>query len=244
MNTRTRHFPGRMLIKSMVFGLLALVMAASIPGRAAAQGSGMEQVQAYIERTEDLLIWARGLVGETQSVTARTVLRQAGELHQRSQRMMGQGMMMEALGVSKRSRAAMWHSVRLAREAMGLEERIRIRAERFSDQHSQLVERAMEAGNRQAMDFLRRSENNAAKAREQYHQGDFKLSWKMLEKAGNLMRRAARLLADGTSTERFDMEIERTRMMIERTAESLGDNPNPPGPPNAGRGRGSPGPGP
>lgn len=227
MDTRTRHYPGRMLIKGIVFGLLALVAAGSIPGRAAAQMGDQEQIEAYIERTEELLIWARGLVGETQSVPARRVLGQATDLHQRSRGLMGRGMMLEALGVSRRSRAAMWHSVRLAREAMGLEERIRIRAERFRDQHSQLMERALEAGDRQAIDFLRRSENNAIRAREQYHQGDFKLSWKMLEKAGDLMRRAARLLADGTSPERLEMEIDRTRMLIERTRENLDNDSNP-----------------
>ena len=227
MDTRTRHHTGRMLIKGIVFGLLGLVTAGSIPGIAEAQMSGQEQIEAYIERTEELLIWARGLVAETESVPARRVLSQAAEMHQRSLGLMGRGMMLEALGVSRRSRAAMWHSVRLAREAMGLEERIRIRSERFRDQHSQLMERALEVGDRQAMDFLRRSENNAVRAREQYHQGDFKLSWKMLEKAGDLMRRAARLLADGTSPERLEMEIDRTRMLIERTREGLDSDSNP-----------------
>ena len=134
---------------------------------------------------------------------------------------------LEALGVSRRSRAAMWHSVRLARESMGYEERIRIRAERFRDQHSQLTERALEAGDRQALEFLRRAEHNANQAREQYHQGDFKLSWKMLEQAGDLMRRAARLLADGTTPERLELEMERARMLIERTRDNLAGQPRP-----------------
>jgi hypothetical protein len=140
---------------------------------------------------------------------------------------MGIGRNMEALGVSRRSRAAMWHSVRLARESMGYEERIRIRVERFGDQHSQLTERALEAGDRPALDFLQRAEYNANRAREQYHQGDFKLSWKMLEQAGDLMRRAARLLADGTTPERLELEMERARMLIERTRDNLADNPDP-----------------
>ncbi|MEN8008179.1 MAG: hypothetical protein ABFS42_14255 [Candidatus Krumholzibacteriota bacterium] len=227
MDTRTHHPVGRMLIKSILFGLLALVLAGSTAGRASAQGSGLEQIEAYIDRTEELLLWAKDLVTETQSVTARRVLTQAADMHQRSRGLLANGRPLDALEVSRRSRAALWHSVRLAREAMGLEERIRIRAERFRDQHSQLMERALEAENRQALEFLRRSENNAVRAREQFHQGDFKLSWKMLEKAGDLMRRAARLLADGTSPERLEMEIERTRMLIERTREGLGDDPDP-----------------
>jgi hypothetical protein len=227
MNTMTCHHTSRKLKRAAVFGILVLVLAGLFPGRAAAQMGGSSQIQTYIERTEELLIWARGLVAETQSVPARRVLGQAADLHRRSMGMMGSGHMVEALAVSRRSRAAMWHSVRLAREAMGLEERIRIRVERFRDQHSQLMERATEAGNKQAIEFLRRSERSAVRAREQYHQGDFKLSWKMFEHAGDLMRRSARLLADGTSPERLEQEMERTRMLIDRSMERLGDNPDP-----------------
>lgn len=230
MKIRTKHHSRRMLISSIVGGLLVSALIGLTPNRAVAQmggGGAGEQVQAYIERTEELLIWAQGLVSDTQSVPARKVLRQAADMHQRSQGMYGNGRMTEALAVSRRSRAAMWHSVRLAREAMGLEERIRIRSERFRDQHSQLMERAMEAGNGQAIDFLRRSERNAVQAREQYHQGDFKLSWKKLEQAGDLMRRAARLLADGASPERLELEMERTAALIERTRENLGSDADP-----------------
>lgn len=227
MCSRSCHFPLRKLNRCLVFGFLALALVGIIPSMAVAQMGSGEQVQAYIERTAELLVWARGLVADTQSVPARRVLGQAADLHLRSKRIMDAGHMLEALGVSRRSRAAMWHSVRLAREAMGLEERIRIRVERFRDQHGQLMERATEAGNKQAIEFLRRAERSAIRAREQFHQGDFKLSWKMLEQAGDLMRRSSRLLADGTSPERLEHEMERTRMLIERTRDSLGDDPDP-----------------
>ena len=227
MNTRTRHQARRLLIRGITCGVLALVICGATVVPAAAQGNGQEQIQAYIERTEELLVWARGLVAETQSVPARRILVQAGEMHQRSRDLMGRGRMMEALGVSRRSRAAVWHSVRVARESMGYEERIRIRAERFRDQHGQLMERALDAGNRKALEFLRRAEHNAVRAREQYHQGDFKLSWKMLEQASDLMRRSARLLADGTTPERLELEMDRARTLIERTRDNLGDHPDP-----------------
>jgi hypothetical protein len=227
MTTTTRDFTDRRRARALVFGFLVAAAAVVMPFPAAAQGSDQDQIETYLERTEELLVWARGLVGETQSVPARRVLSQAADLYQRSRSLFGNGRMLEALGVSRRSRAAIWHSVGLAREAMGLEERIRIRAERFGDQHSQLMERAVDAGDRQALEFLRRSENNAVKAREQYHQGDFKLSWNLLEKAENLMRRAARLLADGTSPERLEAEMDRTRLLIERVRERLGGHAKP-----------------
>ena len=227
MNTWTCCRPFRKLNRGIVFTFLVLTLAGSATSKATAQMTGAEQIRTYIERTEELLIWARGLVTETQSVPARRVLGQAADLHRRSMDLMSNGHMLEALGVSRRSRAAMWHAVRLAREAMGLEERIRIRVERFRDQHGQLMERAIDAGDRQALEFLRRSEHIAIRAREQYHQGDFKLAWKMLEQAGDLMRRAARLLADGANPERLELEMDRTRMLIERTRDSLGDDPDP-----------------
>ena len=227
MSTSTRHQARRLGVRVILSGVLALVIGGSAALPAAAQGNGQEQIQAYIERTEELLLWAHGLVAESQSVPARRVLEQATDMHRRSQDLMGHGRMMEALGVSRRTRAAVWHSVRVARESLGYEERIQIRVERFRDQHSLLTERALEAGDRQAIDFLRRAELNANKAREQYHQGDFKLSWKMLEQAGDLMRRAARLLADGTTPERLELEMDRARILIQRTRENLGENPDP-----------------
>jgi hypothetical protein len=227
MNTRHHHRAGLILIKGLLGCFFMLALACLTPAPAFTQGNTQDQVQAYLERTEELLIWAKEVVSETQSVTARQVLAQATDLHRRSQNLLGHGRNLEALGVSRRSRAAMWHSVRLARESMGYEERIRIRAERFRDQHSQLTERALETGDRQALEFLRRAEHNANRALEQYHQGDFKLSWNMLEQAEDLMQRAARLLADGTTPERLELEMERARMLIERTRDHLAENPDP-----------------
>jgi len=71
------------------------------------------------------------------------------------------------------------------------------------------------------------AERQATQAREQYHQGDFKLSWKLLEQADDLMRRAARLLADGTTPERLEMEMERTRALMEQIRNRLGTDPAP-----------------
>lgn len=227
MFRRTHIHPRHTLLQGISGGLLALVIVAMLSGPVSAQGHGQDQVANYIERTEELLYWAQGLVSETQSVPPRRVLEQAVDLHKRSMGLMGNGRMAEALGVSRRSRAAMWHSVRMARESMGYEERIRIRAERFGDQHSQLQERALDARDQRALDFLRRAEQHSLRAREQFHQGDFKMSWKLLEQAGDLMQRAARLLADGTTPERLEMEMDRARLLIERTRDNLGPQPAP-----------------
>ncbi len=210
----------RRVIGAMALSL-ALLIAVGTPQVAMAQ-QGNDSMRQYIERTEELLVWAQGLVAETQSDPARRILRQAGDLHQRSRKLFERGMMIESLGVARRARDAMWHSVRVAREAMGLDERIRIRAERFRDQHGNLLERAQESHHEQAMAFLERARLQADRARDIYQQGDAKLAWKLMEQAGDLMQRAARLLADGGGPERLTSELERTRQLIDQARERLG----------------------
>ncbi len=205
---------------------LMLVVFALVPAPAPAQMVS-DSIQQYIERTEELLVWAQGLVVETESETARQVLRQAAELHQRSMNMYERGMMRESLSVARRARDAMWHAVRVAREAMGLEERIRIRAERFRDQYGHLMERARDSHNQPAIDFLERALRQAGRSRDLYRQGDFKLAWKLLEQAGDLMQRSARLLADGGGPERMERELERTRQLIDNTRDRLGAETTP-----------------
>lgn len=208
-----------------VWGLV-LFLAIAVPGPVRAQHA-VDGIQQYIEQTEELLLWAQGLVAETESEPARLVLRQAATLHQSSKRMLNQGRMIEAMAVARRARDAMWHAVRVAREAMGLDERIRIRVERFRDQYDLLSERAREARNEQALEFLERARQQADRARDIYRQGDFKLSWRLLEQAGDLMQRAARLLADSVGPERIEQELERTRQVIDNIRDRLGSRATP-----------------
>ncbi len=220
MNNTNKLNASRSYVWPVLCGLL-LIGSILQPGLAQAQMVS-DNIQQYIERTEELLIWAHGLVTETNSEPARRILRQAADMHQRSMGMLERGMMMESLSVARRARDTMWHAVREAREAMGLEERIRIRSERFRDQHGHLMERARESHNEQALEFLERARRQAGRARDIYHQGDFKLAWKLLEQAGDLMRRSARLLADSGGPERMERELERAQQLIDATRDRLG----------------------
>jgi hypothetical protein len=217
--------PDSRVLAAWFFGLM-LLLAAWLPRAATAQQSG-DAVRQYVERTEELLQWARGLVQETESEPARRVLQQAVELHRRSLGLMERGMMAESLGVARRARDAMWHAVRLAREASGLDERIRMRAERFQEEHRNLVERATDAHSRPALDFLERARSQAERAREIHQQGDLKLAWNLLETAGDLMHRAARLLGEGGGPERLASELERTRDLLDRQKDRLGAEATP-----------------
>lgn len=213
---------GSLRPSTATFWGLMLILAVAVPLDARAQHS-VDGIQQYIEQTEELLHWAQELVAETGSEPARLVLHRAATLHQSSKRMLSQGRRVESLAVARRARDAMWHAVRVAREAMGLDERIRVRVERFRDQYGHLSERAREARNEQALEFLERARQQADRARDIYHQGDFKLAWRLLEQAGDLMQRAARLLADSAGPERIDQDLERARQVIDNVRERLGD---------------------
>jgi len=197
------------------------------PATAWAQGGQQEQIRAYVERTGELVDWAHGIVSETESVPARRVLREAERLHETSRRRMDGGQYAGAYNVSRRSRAAVWHAVKLAREALTYEERVRIRGERFRDNHDQLMERARDTGSEPALDLLRRAERHAIRAREQYSQGDARQAFKLLEQAETLTGRAARILADAGGPERLDRELERTRVLIDRVREQLNEDADP-----------------
>lgn len=223
--TKTNTYNRLIAVKCVKPLLLCLVVLASMLGtpEVAQAQHGSDSIRQYIERNEEMLTWAHGLVTDTESSPARKILTQAVDMHQRSMGMFERGMMMESLAVARRSRDAMWHAVRVARESMGLEERIRIRAERFRDQHGNLMERARDSRNKQALEFLERARQQADRARDIYRQGDFKLAWKLLEQSEDLMHRAARLLADDGGPERLERELERVRQSIANTRERLGD---------------------
>jgi len=193
---------------------------------AEAQNSQIEQIQLYIERNAELLEWAFDIVRETENMPSRRVLEEALGLHRRSVRLLDDNHPLMAYNTAKHSRTATRNAVRMARESMGFEERVRLRAERFRDQHSRLLEKARDANNQRALDFLRRSETAAHRANEQYQQGDAQLAFKMLEQAEELMNRAGRMLSGG-SADRLEQKIEMARMTIERAAENLQESATP-----------------
>ncbi len=211
-------------LRKIILPLLLLLLALGAPAAALAQGmmdEVSEQLDAYIERTDELIVWGRELVEETDSGTARKVLQQAYDLNHRARRTHSLSQYRQATDLARRARAAVWHAVKLGREAMGLQERLRVRAERFRELHQQLVDRARDSGHEEVLELLRRAERQAVRAREQHLQGDVRLAWQMFERAEELTLRAARLLAGATDPERLESELDRIAELIERTREQL-----------------------
>ncbi len=204
----------------VLFGILSAVSAE-------AQEAQFERIQEYIDHNAELLEWSQEVVRETENMPARRVLEEAMNLHGRSIRLLNDDHPVMAFNTAQHCRTATRNAVRLARESMGFEERVRLRTERFRDQHAHLLEQAREANNQRAMDFLRRSEAMAIRAGEQYQQGDAQMAFKMLEQATELMNRAARMLAGSAGPDRLDQKIEMTQMAIERAREKVIESADP-----------------
>lgn len=209
----TRGAPVLSLIVLLLLGL-------PLAGNVYAQGAG-EELRAYLDRTDELLDWAGDLVGQSGSDQARRVLDRARQLQERSRDLMARQRPLDAFAVGRRARDAMWHSVRLARDAAGLEERLRLRRERFDDQYGQLAERAREGAPGRASDLLEQAREQARRAGERTTQGDLQLALKLLEQADDLLRKAARLLAEGAGPERLSQDLERTRQLVDDAESRL-----------------------
>lgn len=228
MFCRSRKIPLFSLARrGLPLAVLLLGWTLIMPSAVQAQADPQEQILTYIERNAELLEWARDLVVETESVPARRVLQEANRLHQRSLDLLDQERPVVAFGAARRARAGMWHAVGLAREALSYEERLRLRSDRFRDLYAHLLESAQESHDTRALEFIERAESQALRAREQYLQGDAKLAFNLLEKAEQLLHRAARLLAEGAGPERLERNLERTAAMIDQTRELLDEVTDP-----------------
>lgn len=224
MRTSTTRIPIPWWLPPVVLVLVILALAPA-PATAQHMGGADDVVQEYIERTDELIMWARDLVSETESGSARKVLRQADDMNRRASDQLGHGNSRQAGNMARRSRAAVWHAVKLAREAMGLQERLRVRAERFTELNRNLTERAQDLGHEGALDLLHQSEGQARRAREQYLQGDLRLAWQMFERAEDLMAMSARLLLETGDPEMLERELQRAEDQIEQVRERAGDDP-------------------
>ena len=201
--------------------VLGLAVLAGLMLPAPVRGQNGDDLQEFIERTEEIIREAADLVMATDSPRARRILRQARNLHDLSIELAMNGQGQRAHTVSRRAREAAALAATYARGAQGFEERSRQRLERYREFRDQILDRAREAGDQRALRFIRESENQALRAREQYRQGNYAMAVNLIEPAEALLARAARLLFEGGGTERLERELDNTRTLIDRTAERL-----------------------
>jgi len=224
-NTSTRRVLMRSTSKTTIWpaALLGFLVLAGIMLPAPVQGQGQsgDDLQDYIERTEEIIRAAADVVLATDSPRARRILQQAQNLHELSKELAMKGHIQRAHTASRRAREAALLAASHARRASGLEERALQRLERYREFRDQILDRAREAGDQRALRFIRESEDQALRSREQYRQGNYAMSVNLIEPAEALLARAARLLFEGGGVERLERELDRTQTLIDRTAERL-----------------------
>ncbi|HOX25729.1 MAG TPA: hypothetical protein PLL30_10830 [Candidatus Krumholzibacteria bacterium] len=198
--------------------LLGLAVLAAAPPASAQDDATLEE---YIEQTGEIVAWADEQVRESESTRARQVLDEARHLHLQSQQLQHGGQGRAAFATSRRARTAAQQAVKIAREALGLQERARVRLDRYADFRDQILDRAREADDDRVLRFVHESEQQALRARDQFGQGNFEMALQLIEPAEDLLGRAARLLFEGSGAERLEREVERTRTLIDRTAERI-----------------------
>ncbi len=218
--------PALLLGGMLVFAGIMLPGIGNIKPALAQVGNGDGAVD-FIDQTAELLDWAGDIVQESGNLQARRVLDEARRLHERSLDMVDQGRPERAMPVARRARAATYHAVRLARESLVFSERFQIMDERYADRLRILQDKARASGNEQALDLLGRAEKQSLRAREQYHQGDAKQAYRMLEQVGMLQKRAANLLGMGPEPGRLEDQLERTSILIDQAWVVLGPEPDP-----------------
>ena len=227
MENGSGHFSGWQQLLVLIALCTGMLLPAVLSPSGALAQDGQARVEEYLDRNEDLLEWALELVRETESGPARRVLQEADRIQTRARDLYEQGHPLRAIDLARRSRAAIWQAVRLAREALSFTERLHLRAERFWDQHGHLLDLARAGHDSRALDFIHRAEDHAHRAHEQELQGDPKQAFRMLEQAEKLLRRASRLLADGAGPDRVARSIERAAGMLDRAREAVGTNAPP-----------------
>jgi len=201
---------------------LWLLLAAAGAGPAAAQETP-EGVRAFIERTADIIDQVGEAVRESESDRARRVFQEARALHEQSLRLLEDGRPLLAIRVARQARDTALSAGRLARTALSLEERARMRLERLQELRETLRERAGEGPQAEAGRFLAEAERQLERAREQYAQKNFEIAFNLLGSTEALFNRAARLLFEQGGAARLESELEQTAALIERAREQARD---------------------
>ncbi len=209
----------------MVLAALLILMGL-YPGESRAQEAQHEQAQQYIDRNHELLVGALEIVGETEAMPPRRILKNAADRHWQSVHLLAENRPVMALQAARRCRDGIRQAVLLARESLGQEERLRQRLDRFHEQQANLLEVSREAQDQRAMVLLTRSRRMFDRARDQYHQGETRLAMQLLDQAEELLTRAARMLA-GQKGKRLERALELARMALQQSRDTLQDRDDP-----------------
>jgi len=205
---------------------LLLVFAGGVFADSAQAQSVTDRLEAYIQQTGEMLRHAADLVSDAPNPRSVRILEQARLDHQRSIKLAQSDQPKMAFAHSERARQGARQAGRIARELSGDTERLQRRLERYMELRERVGERVHESGDERALRFLRESESQARRARELQKQGDIALALQVLEGAEDLLGRAARIAFEEGGKDRFERELERTRVFVERISNEHGNDPH------------------
>jgi len=204
---------------ALVF-LTALAILSATP--AAAQPSA-DAAPDVLTRTDEILQNIAPLIQESDSEQARRIFEDALHKQQQAHHFMSNDRPGFAITVSMRAREGGRQAERIARGSLNYEERVRNYLDRLIDFYEQVLDRAQETGNEQAMRFIREAEALYHRAREQYRQTHYQQAFTLLKSAETQLNRAARMLFETGDAERLEHELDRTSELIALAADRLDD---------------------
>lgn len=216
----------KMIIVQDPFPVLLAVLLLAGPLLAPPAGAQTEaDLSRYIETTGEILQNASDVVMGSESSRAHRILEEARRLDRRSRDLALAGYPGRAFLLSRRAREGARQAVLIARESRALEDRVRLRLERYREFRDQTIDRIAGADNEMALRFLSESEQQAHRAEDQFQQGNFALALQLIETAEAMLGRAARLLYEEGGGVRLEQELERTREFLVSVAERLDAGP-------------------
>ncbi len=215
--------PGLLPLAAAVLALAALLSVGPTPARAQPDADAAQ----FLQQTEELLQDLAPLVRESESERARRLFDEAIGKQARARLLLRQGRPLFAVQISRAARETALQAERLARAALTFEQRARNYLERLRDLHDEVSDRAREAGNEQALRFVRQAEQLMRRSREQYQQTHYREAFRLVQAAEQQLRRAARLLFEQGGTERLERDLERTADLIASARAEVGDRTDP-----------------
>ncbi|MCI0451889.1 MAG: hypothetical protein L0Z51_05780 [Candidatus Latescibacteria bacterium] len=179
-------------------------------------------VQAFIERNDELLSFAAGVVMETNSTKARSLLETARGLHAQSVTLLEQNAPGMAFRVAVRAREVIQQTIAVAKREARVDEQAQKAIERATARLEQARALFEDAGGADpnVRRLLMESADNLRRARDQMHQHMFETALRLAVSSSDLSSRAIRMMRRDAGAGDVTDDIERTQDILDRLADA------------------------
>jgi hypothetical protein len=219
----------RLRIEAVVTCFLVVLGSAPAVGQTA---DDLTNVQDVISRNAELLMMAKELVSETNSVKARASLEIAARLHQESifylNQGAGDGNLLRAGRLARQAREAILQTIALAKREAKLEENAFKAMERAAQRLEQAKHLLAESRDRDALPARKLAEEAHGllrRAQDNMREHLFEVALRLAVSSEQLSTRAiAMLKRDFSDLDSIEKELEKTNRVLERLAEKLDED--------------------